>query len=192
MQLELQLKVYQTPENVNKLLTLVSKCPLNVVCSTYPHECVWLSFWVQYKAEKSRVRRLRAKYYKAKPATHNLNNSINTTCTLLPSYSHSLVYLGLEPSTALTQSSCKQGFSCFLGATAFMYSISSILSCNAQQSIIRIPQKKPEGMMITQIFQFWDNLKKLTTWFFMGNKRLLDQNEDTTINKNRKKPQSIT
>lgn len=42
---------------------------------------------------------------------------------------HTHAYMELEPSTALTQSSCKDGSSSFLGATALMYSISNIFSC---------------------------------------------------------------
>jgi len=41
---------------------------------------------------------------------------------------HLQAYREEEPSTALTQSSCKEGSSSFRGATALVYSISNILS----------------------------------------------------------------
>ena len=55
-------------------------------------------------------------------------------------------YLGFEPSTELTQSSCNEGSSSFLGATAFMYSISNIFSCNNKPKIkIKLLVSKKKG-----------------------------------------------
>lgn len=48
----------------------------------------------------------------------------------------SSAYPGFEPSTALTQSSCKEGTSSFRGTTALMYSISNIFSCNVPHAVV--------------------------------------------------------
>lgn len=60
-------------------------------------------------------------------------------------------YLGLEPSTALTQSSCKEGSSSLRGTTARMYSISNIVSCNSRKPTVSYQIKMVEKLLSNQL-----------------------------------------
>lgn len=58
-------------------------------------------------------------------------------------------YPGLEPSIALTQSSCKNGSSCWRGTMALMYSISKTFSCKRKKNTSKQVYQKTAKMAIT-------------------------------------------